>query len=125
MENASGKECGVRNLHKIRKWMLGIMSQCSISYLSKGRKVNLMHLELHPDKICKCPDLYFVSPVFSIFKHDLRIKNCPLFHLQVCTYFSIFVVPENHLSSILQQRTSVFFWGGKKKISQNMDTFLN
>lgn len=92
-------------------------------YVSKGRKVNLMHLELHPDKICKCPDLCFVSPIFSIFKHDLRIKNHPLFHLQVHTHFSIFVVPENHLSSILQQRTSVFSWGKEKNQSKHAYIF--
>jgi len=51
MENTSGKERRVRELHTVWKWMWGIISQHGISYLSKGRKVNLMRLELHPDRI--------------------------------------------------------------------------
>lgn len=125
VENSSGKQHGLRRLHTIRNWMWGIISQRSISYLSKGRKVNLMHLDLHPDRIYQSPDPYFVSALFSVFKHDLRIKNCPFFHLHVRTYSSIFVVPESHLSSILQQTTLAFFWGGGKEIQSKYGRVFN
>lgn len=125
VENTSGKECGVRKLHTIRK-MWGIISRHSISYLSKGRKVKLMHLELHPDSIFYSLQTYILhlqyfpslsmirrlktvlSVIFrfihtSPFLQFLRIIYLPYFSKGLQLFSGEGKKPQNH--TLLKMRT--------------------